>query len=105
MSCSLPSPGAIEKSSGEPRWPICRAALASPVIDLSTFITTREAAKILGVAQRTVNYLCDLGTFEYGEWRRTAGGRKRLGHYRVSLNAVMRIKQERAGRAKSRNVC
>jgi hypothetical protein len=56
-------------------------------------IGTREAAKLLGCSQRTVQQKCDEGVLKEGvEWRKLRSRCQESSHYRIKLEAVLRLK-------------
>lgn len=60
--------------------------------EVSDEIGTVEAARVLGVAQRTVQYYCDHGVLVEGrDWRKNPclDGK---GQYRIKRDAVMRLR-------------
>lgn len=62
------------------------------IIEADDEIGTAEASRILGVAQRTVQFYCDRGVLVEGrEWRKNPSIEGR-GQYRIKRDAVLRLR-------------
>ena len=61
-------------------------------------ITSREAAKLLGIGLRQVQAICDLGKLNEGtDWRKMPGPN---GRYHLKRSAVLKLAELRKGKRK-----